>query len=99
MMSNYALRFLTKLLGGQFFETQKNTLMEKLMHSIFGNEGAAMYLDQWVDEDGNVIGKGVSIIEVDLTQDNYGSLRMYDISHKSLQEGTFVVENEITIGG
>ena len=82
-----------------FFETQKNTLMEKLMHSIFGNEGAAMYLDQWVDEDGNVIGKGVSIIEVDLTQDNYGSLRMYDISHKSLQEGTFVVENEITIGG
>ena len=57
-----------------------------------------MYLDQWDDENGNDIGKGVSMIEinVDLNSVNYGQIYMYDISHQGLTDGNLVKQFEYT---
>lgn len=78
-----------------FFETQKNTLAEKLIASVFGYSGKTMYRDQWLDAEGNVLGKGVSVIEIDLNDDDYGNLYMYDVNHDYLLGKTTKKQNEI----
>ena len=82
-----------------FFNTEgENPFLESIIGAIWGYEGPAMYLDQWDDENGNDIGKGVSMIEinVDLNSANYGQIYMYDISHQGLTDGNLLKQFEYT---
>lgn len=79
-----------------FFETQTDSLFEKLISDIFGYTGKTLYLDQWVDENGNPLGKGVSMIEIDVSNAaTYGNIRMYDVNHDYLLGKTTQIQNEI----
>lgn len=82
-----------------FFNTEgESPLLEKIIGALWGYEGPAMYLDQWDDENGNDLGKGVSMIEinVDLNSVNYGQIYMYDINHQGLTDGNLVKQHEYT---
>lgn len=76
-------------------ETQL-TWLQPLIKSLFDYSEVQMFRNKWVDPvTGNPVGKGVSFLEVDLYDGNYGAHTMYDVSHKSLQQG--VVEKEYSI--
>lgn len=62
-----------------------------LLESIFDYHGAMMYMDEWLDlETGEVMGKGVSYIVVELGETNYGNVEMYDLAHFDIKEGNLV---------
>lgn len=82
-----------------FFNTEgEHPLLEKIIGALWGYEGPAMYLDQWDDENGNDLGKGVSMIEinVDTSSADYGQIYMYDVNHQSLTDGTIQRQHEYT---
>ena len=82
-----------------FFNTEgEHPLLEKIIGALWGYEGPAMYLDQWDDENGNDLGKGVSMIEinVDTSSADYGQIYMYDVNHQSLTDGTIQKQHEYT---
>ncbi|MBO5866783.1 MAG: metallophosphoesterase, partial [Clostridia bacterium] len=80
-----------------FFQSEgEHPLLEKIVAKFWGYEGAPMYLDLWQDENGNALGKGVSMIEinVDVNSANYGQIYMYDVEHKGLTDGNLVKQHE-----
>ncbi len=82
-----------------FFESQGSMgFVEDIFADLFGYTGASMYLDQWVDQNGNYLGKGVSIMEIDVnvTSATYGQIYMYDVNHDSLNNGIITKQHEIT---
>ncbi|MBR1954973.1 MAG: metallophosphoesterase [Clostridia bacterium] len=82
-----------------FFNTEgEHPLLEKIIGALWGYEGPAMYLDQWDEENGNDLGKGVSMIEinVDTSSADYGQIYMYDVNHQSLTDGTIQKQHEYT---
>ena len=64
-----------------------------------GNLRDATVFVQWDDENGNDLGKGVSMIEIniDTSSANYGQIYMYDINHDGLTNGNHVKQHEYTV--
>ncbi len=82
-----------------FFQSEEESpLLESIVAKFWGFSGASMYLDLWQDENGNELGKGVSMIEinVDTSSANYGQIYMYDVSHRGLADGNVVKQHEYT---
>lgn len=82
-----------------FFQSEGDSpLLESIVAKFWGFKGASMYLDEWKDADGNQLGKGVSMIEINVnTADaNYGQIYMYDVNHQSLTDKNIVKQNEYT---
>ena len=73
--------------------------LEKIFDSLWGYVGASMYEDLWVDENGNVLGHGMSLIEinVDTSSADYGQIYMYDVSHQGLTDGNPTRQHECTV--
>lgn len=83
-----------------FFNTEgEHPLLENIIGALWGYEGPAMYLDQWDDENGNDLGKGVSMIEinVDTSSASYGQIYMYDVNHQGLTDGNPAKQHEYTV--
>ena len=67
-----------------------------IMRDVLGYKENQLFFDLWVDPDtGKQMEKGVTVAEVDLSDDNYGATEIYDLSHGTLSEGKIVKEYPI----
>ena len=82
------------------FFKDKNDLpfLHDILRNVLGYNDAQLYFDLWVDPDtGKQMEKGVTVAEIDLSEDNYGATEIYDLAHGTLSEGKVVKEYQLGI--
>lgn len=82
-----------------FFKNKDDMpIFHGIMRDVLGYKENQLFFDLWVDPDtGKQMEKGVTVAEVDLSDDNYGATEIYDLSHGTLSEGKIVKEYQLGI--